>query len=69
MVLVDGLIEIILVAVQHVDYSLRCEQDPEKKKFIRHNASFLLETILPRIEHRFEVSAAYDCSRGTRWKS
>lgn len=54
MVLVDGLIEIILVAVQHVDYSLRCEQDPEKKKFIRHNASFLLETILPRIEHRFE---------------
>ncbi|CAM9748747.1 unnamed protein product [Lampetra fluviatilis] len=57
MVLVDGLIEIILVAVQHVDYSLRCEQDPEKKKFIRHNASFLLETILPRIEHRFEEGA------------
>ncbi|XP_032818161.1 exocyst complex component 8 isoform X2 [Petromyzon marinus] len=57
MVLVDGLIEIILVAVQHVDYSLRCEQEPEKKKFIRHNASFLLETILPRIEHRFEEGA------------
>ncbi|XP_061421968.1 exocyst complex component 8 isoform X1 [Lethenteron reissneri] len=57
MVLVDGLIEIILVAVQHVDYSLRCEQDPEKKKFIRHNASFLLETILPHIEHRFEEGA------------
>lgn len=46
--------EIILVAVQHVDYSLRCEQDPEKKNFIRQNASFLYETVLPVVEKRFE---------------
>ncbi|KYO18793.1 exocyst complex component 8 [Alligator mississippiensis] len=54
MVLLESLVEIILVAVQHVDYSLRCEQDPEKKAFIRQNASFLYETVLPVIEKRFE---------------
>lgn len=46
MVLLESLVEIILVAVQHVDYSARCEQDPEKKAFIRQNAS-LYETVLP----------------------
>lgn len=50
MVLLESLVEIILVAVQHVDYSLRCEQDPEKKAFIRQNASFLYETVLPVVE-------------------
>ncbi|NWY01073.1 EXOC8 protein, partial [Nothoprocta ornata] len=54
MVLLESLVEIILVAVQHVDYSLRCEQDPEKKAFIRQNASFLYETVLPVVEKRFE---------------
>lgn len=54
MVLLESLMEIILVAVQHVDYSLRCEQDPEKKAFIRQNASFLYETVLPVVERRFE---------------
>ncbi|XP_006902948.1 PREDICTED: exocyst complex component 8 [Elephantulus edwardii] len=54
MVLLESLLEIILVAVQHVDYSLRCEQDPEKKAFIRHNATFLYETVLPVVEKRFE---------------
>ncbi|XP_048342191.1 exocyst complex component 8 [Sphaerodactylus townsendi] len=54
MVLLESLLEIILVAVQHVDYSLRCEQDPEKKAFIRQNASFLYETVLPVVEKRFE---------------
>ncbi|XP_008568085.1 PREDICTED: exocyst complex component 8 [Galeopterus variegatus] len=54
MVLLESLVEIILVAVQHVDYSLRCEQDPEKKAFIRQNASFLYETVLPVVERRFE---------------
>ncbi|XP_005993415.1 exocyst complex component 8 [Latimeria chalumnae] len=54
MVLLEGLREIILVAVQHVDYSLRCEQEPEKKAFIRQNASFLYETVLPVVEKRFE---------------
>ncbi|CAO2609391.1 Exocyst complex component 8 [Lemmus lemmus] len=54
MVLLESLVEVILVAVQHVDYSLRCEQDPEKKAFIRQNASFLYETVLPVVERRFE---------------
>ncbi|XP_062980458.1 exocyst complex component 8 [Elgaria multicarinata webbii] len=54
MVLLESLVEIILVAVQHVDYSLRCEQDSEKKAFIRQNASFLYETVLPVVEKRFE---------------
>ncbi|XP_033000161.1 exocyst complex component 8 [Lacerta agilis] len=54
MVLLESLVEIILVAVQHVDYSLRCEQDPEKKAFIRQNASFLHEIVLPVVEKRFE---------------
>lgn len=54
MVLLESLVEVILVAVQHVDYSLRCEQDPEKKAFIRQNASFLYETVLPVVEKRFE---------------
>lgn len=54
MVLLESLREIILVAVQHVDYSLRCEQDPEKKAFIVQNASFLHDTVLPVVEHRFE---------------
>lgn len=54
MVLLESLQEIILVAVQHVDYSLRCEQDPEKKVFIHDNVSFLYETVLPVVERRFE---------------
>lgn len=54
MVLLESLVEVILVAVQHVDYSLRCEQDPEKKAFIRQNASFLYDTVLPVVERRFE---------------
>ncbi|XP_035000390.1 exocyst complex component 8 [Hippoglossus stenolepis] len=54
MVLLESLREIILVAVQHVDYSLRCEQDPEKKAFILQNASFLHDTVLPVVERRFE---------------
>ncbi|XP_069625550.1 exocyst complex component 8 [Ranitomeya imitator] len=52
--LLESLIEIILVAVQHVDYSLRCEQDFEKRNFIRQNASFLYDTVLPVVEKRFE---------------
>ena len=55
MVLVEGLVEVVLVEVQHVDYSLRCEQDPTKKGFIRHNAAFLLEAVLPRLQQRFQV--------------
>ncbi|XP_071997221.1 exocyst complex component 8 [Engystomops pustulosus] len=54
MVLLESLIEIILVAVQHVDYSLRCEQDAEKRGFIRQNASFLYDIVLPVVEKRFE---------------
>nr|XP_057927209.1 exocyst complex component 8 [Doryrhamphus excisus] len=54
MVLLESLREIILVAVQHVDYSLRCEQDPEKKAFIVLNAAFLHDTVLPEVERRFE---------------
>ncbi|XP_053567089.1 exocyst complex component 8 [Bombina bombina] len=54
MALLDSLLEIILVAVQHVDYSLRCEQESEKKTFIRQNASFLYDTVLPVVEKRFE---------------
>ncbi|XP_061785887.1 exocyst complex component 8 [Nerophis lumbriciformis] len=54
MVLLESLREIILVAVQHVDYSLRCEQDPEKKAFIMLNAGFLHDTVLPEVERRFE---------------
>uniref|UniRef100_A0A8D2ZR21 Exocyst complex component 8 n=1 Tax=Scophthalmus maximus TaxID=52904 RepID=A0A8D2ZR21_SCOMX len=54
MVLLESLREIILVAVQHVDYSLRCEQDPEKKAFIVLNAAFLHDTVLPVVERRFE---------------
>ncbi|XP_078504867.1 exocyst complex component 8 [Lissotriton helveticus] len=54
MVLLDSLVEIILVAVQHVDYSLRCEQESEKKNFIRQNALFLYETVLVVVEKRFE---------------
>ncbi|XP_028809445.1 exocyst complex component 8 isoform X1 [Denticeps clupeoides] len=54
MVLLESLREIILVAVQHVDYSLRCEQDLEKKAFILQNASFLNETVLTVVEKRFE---------------
>lgn len=54
MVLLESLIEIILVAVQHVDYSLRCEQDFEKRDFIKQNASFLYDTVLPVVEKRFE---------------
>ncbi|CAI5684287.1 exocyst complex component 8 [Oreochromis niloticus] len=54
MVLLESLREIILVAVQHVDYSLRCEQDPEKKAFVMQNASFLHDTVLPVVERRFE---------------
>lgn len=56
MVLLESLREIILVAVQHVDYSLRCEQDPEKKTFVMQNASFLHDTVLPVVERRFEES-------------
>uniref|UniRef100_A0A1A8JHY9 Exocyst complex component 8 n=1 Tax=Nothobranchius kuhntae TaxID=321403 RepID=A0A1A8JHY9_NOTKU len=54
MVLLESLREIILVAVQHVDYSLRCEQDPEKKAFVLQNATFLHDTVLPVVERRFE---------------
>ncbi|XP_030052282.1 exocyst complex component 8 [Microcaecilia unicolor] len=54
MVLLESLLEIILVAVQHVDYSLRCEQESDKKTFIRQNASFLYEMVLPVVEKRFE---------------
>lgn len=54
MVFLESLREIILVAVQHVDYSLRCEQETEKKAFILQNASFLHETVLPVVERRFE---------------
>ncbi|XP_071386142.1 exocyst complex component 8 [Centroberyx affinis] len=54
MVLLESLPEIILVAVQHVDYSLRCEQDGEKKAFILQNATFLYDTVLPVVERRFE---------------
>ncbi|XP_069463040.1 exocyst complex component 8 [Ambystoma mexicanum] len=54
MILLESLVEIILVAVQHVDYSLRCEQESEKKNFIRQNASFLYETVLVVVEKRFE---------------
>ncbi|MEQ2158917.1 Exocyst complex component 8 [Goodea atripinnis] len=54
MVLLESLREIILVAVQHVDYSLRCEQDSEKKSFILQNATFLHDTVLPVVERRFE---------------
>ncbi|KAF7694469.1 exocyst complex component 8 [Silurus meridionalis] len=54
MVFLESLREIILVAVQHVDYSLRCEQDSEKKAFIAQNAAFLHETVLPVVERRFE---------------
>ncbi|XP_059211652.1 exocyst complex component 8 [Centropristis striata] len=54
MVLLESLREIILVAVQHVDYSLRCEQDPEKKAFIMQNATFLHDIVLPVVERRFE---------------
>ncbi|XP_034018006.1 exocyst complex component 8 [Thalassophryne amazonica] len=56
MVLLESLREIILVAVQHVDYSLRCEQDPEKKAFILQNATFLHDIVLPVVERRFEES-------------
>ncbi|KAG8447308.1 hypothetical protein GDO86_014683 [Hymenochirus boettgeri] len=54
MVLLESLVEIILVAVQHVDYSLRCEQESEKKTFVRQNASFLYENVLVVVENRFE---------------
>ncbi|XP_023652971.1 exocyst complex component 8 [Paramormyrops kingsleyae] len=54
MVLLESLREVILEALQHVDYSLRCEQDAEKKAFILKNASFLHETVLPVVEKRFE---------------
>lgn len=54
MVLLESLREIILVAVQHVDYSLRCEQDAEKKAFVLQNATFLHDTVLPVVERRFE---------------
>ncbi|KAM3861493.1 exocyst complex component 8 [Diretmus argenteus] len=54
MVLLESLREIILVAVQHVDYSLRCEQDSEKKAFILQNATFLHDAALPVVERRFE---------------
>lgn len=54
MLFLESLREIILVAVQHVDYSLRCEQDPEKKAFILQNASFLHDTVLPVVERRFQ---------------
>ncbi|XP_076872579.1 exocyst complex component 8 [Brachyhypopomus gauderio] len=54
MVFLESLREIILVAMQHVDYSLRCEQEPEKKAFILQNASFLHEIVLPVVERRFQ---------------
>ncbi|XP_038617049.1 exocyst complex component 8 [Tachyglossus aculeatus] len=54
MVLLESLVEVIRVALQHVDYSLRCEQDPDKKAFIRQNATFLYQTVLPAVERRFE---------------
>ncbi|KAM6964786.1 exocyst complex component 8 [Aplochiton taeniatus] len=54
MVLLESLREIILVAVQHVDYSLRCEQEVEKKNFISQNAAFLHDIVLPVVERRFE---------------
>ncbi|KAG7263190.1 hypothetical protein CRUP_020494 [Coryphaenoides rupestris] len=54
MVLLESLREVILVALQHVDYSLRCEQDGEKKAFVVHNAAFLHDTVLPVVELRFE---------------
>lgn len=72
MVLLESLREIILVAVQHVDYSLRCEQDPEKKSFIIQNATFLHDTVLPVVEFRFEESVGkpakqlHDLRKSTR---
>ncbi|XP_030637778.1 exocyst complex component 8 [Chanos chanos] len=54
MVFLESLREIILVAVQHVDFSLRCEQEADKKAFILQNAAFLHETVLPVVEKRFE---------------
>ncbi|XP_028903535.1 exocyst complex component 8 [Ornithorhynchus anatinus] len=53
-VLLESLVEVILVALQHVDYSLRCEQDPDKKAFILQNATFLYQAVLPAVERRFE---------------
>ncbi|KAM9778810.1 exocyst complex component 8 [Syngnathus typhle] len=53
-VLLESLREIVLVAVQHVDYSLRCEQDADKKAFVVLNAAFLHDCVLPEVERRFE---------------
>ncbi|XP_061609879.1 exocyst complex component 8 [Phyllopteryx taeniolatus] len=53
-VLLESLREIVLVAVQHVDYSLRCEQDADKKAFVLLNAAFLHDCVLPEVERRFE---------------
>ncbi|XP_077443869.1 exocyst complex component 8 isoform X2 [Stigmatopora argus] len=53
-VLLESLREIALVAVQHVDYSLRCEQDPDKKAFVVLNAAFLHDCVLPEAERRFQ---------------
>lgn len=54
MVFLESLREVILVATQHVDFSLRCEQESEKKSFIMQNALFLHEMVLPVVEKRFE---------------
>ncbi|CAL8317641.1 unnamed protein product [Merluccius merluccius] len=53
-VLLESLREVLLVALQHVDFNLRCEQDPDKKAFVVHNAAFLHDTVLPVVELRFE---------------
>ncbi|XP_019738291.1 exocyst complex component 8 [Hippocampus comes] len=53
-VLLESLREIVVVAVQHVDYSLRCEQDADKKAFVVLNAAFLHDCVLPEVERRFE---------------
>ncbi|KAM9317110.1 exocyst complex component 8 [Gastrophryne carolinensis] len=53
-VLLESLVEIIPVALQHVDYSLRCEQESEKKNFIIQNLSFLTDNVLLVVQKRFE---------------
>lgn len=53
-VVLESLCEIVQEAVTHVDYGLRCEQDPDKKSFILHNARFLHHAALPQVERRFQ---------------
>ncbi|CAG5896314.1 unnamed protein product, partial [Menidia menidia] len=57
LVLLESLREIVLVAAQHVDYGLRCEQDPDKKAFILQNAGFLHDAVLPVVERRFQEAS------------